>query len=155
MTELAERRPPLATPGERAVSCGGSDGAAAIAGESPPPLPPAPWRAGDGASSLDPGRCGSHPHSKSRATDAHGVARQPSASDPDVASETRAGDREVWTSRECHESPAAVSLRDGAAAALGWTGRIVVSPHQLIAQPTLRRGRRKGERWIGGAVRHL
>nr|CAJ2473369.1 unnamed protein product [Leishmania braziliensis] len=122
MTELAEWRPPLATPGERAVSCGGSDGATAIAGESPPPLPLAPWRAGDGASSLDPGRCGSHPHSKSRATDAHGVARQPSASDPDVASETRAGDREVWTSRECHESPAAVSLRDGAAAALGVDG---------------------------------
>ncbi|KAG5479081.1 hypothetical protein LSCM1_02928 [Leishmania martiniquensis] len=48
MTELAARRLPVATPTEGAVGCrgsGGDGGAATVADGSPPPLPPAAWRA--------------------------------------------------------------------------------------------------------------
>ncbi|CBZ27037.1 5'a2rel-related protein [Leishmania mexicana MHOM/GT/2001/U1103] len=117
VTEVAELQLPLATPTESAVDCGGS-GAAAVAGESPPPLPPALWGADDGASSPHASRCGSHRPSKSSATGAHGVARQAAASEADVASEARAGDGEARASRERKELPAAASLRDGVAAAL-------------------------------------
>ncbi|TPP45346.1 hypothetical protein CGC21_32655 [Leishmania donovani] len=121
MTEVAELQLPLATPTEAAVGCGGS-GAAAVAGESPPPLPPAPWVAGDGASSLHPSRRGNDRHSKSSATGAHGVVLQAAASEADMANEARAGDDVARASRERRELPATASLRDGVAAALELDG---------------------------------
>ncbi|GET88537.1 5'a2rel-related protein [Leishmania tarentolae] len=121
MTEVAESPFPLATPTVGAVGCGGG-GAAAVAGESPPPLPPAPRGAGDGAFSLRLSLGASHRHSKNSATGTHGVARQATASEADVANEALAGEGEARTSCERTGLPTATSPRGGVATALEVVG---------------------------------
>ncbi|KAG5479613.1 hypothetical protein CUR178_03375 [Leishmania enriettii] len=120
MTELAEPRLPLATPSEGAVRCDGSGGgcAAAVAVESPPPLPPAAWRVCGGACCLDPSRCRSHRHSMSSGADAHGVALQAASTEGNVARKARALVAPARGFGEREEPLGALSPRDGAARAV-------------------------------------